>query len=260
VQELCLRDYDLTVDARFVGRTFYVHSVLDGLVGRDLGLQQETLKKLEGAMLSSTRVALSTDADINFIVLKARDSRLGVTVTLVRYLPDIKSLIYMRISREDFEERLVLETTNSLDAETPESWYDLSMTEFMARLVASRLQRQFSSNPLINTFLQIRQVQGSFAAGTIRLRLDKFEHDPDTDLLIQEILRTGVEDVVKDVLRKYGARDIVKAVVVKDDTDRSLLELTTKEIFDRAEGGKEMVGERQLGNREKRKEEIKSAA
>src|SRR5689334_14755097 len=77
VKELCKKEYNLDVDSRLVGRTLYVSCVLDGLVGHDLGLQGETLDKLEGAMLSATRVALSTDAEVNFLLLKARDSRLG---------------------------------------------------------------------------------------------------------------------------------------------------------------------------------------
>jgi hypothetical protein len=211
--------------------------VLDGLVGRDLALQQETLRKLEGAMLNSTRVALSTDAEVNFLVVKARDSRLGVTVTLVRYFPDIKSLIYMRIARSDFEDRLVLETENSLEPEPMEGWHDLPMTEFAARLVASRLQRQFSSNPLVTAFLQIRKVKGAFREGNLLLQLDKFENEPDTNLLIEEILRTAVEETVGDVVKKYNLRDIVKRVAVRDDAGRSLLELNVNELLLRAAAG-----------------------
>lgn len=233
VKELCRKEYELNVDARLVGKTFYVHTVLDGLVGRDLGLQQETLKKLEGAMLNTTRVALSTDAGLDFLVVKARDSRLGVTVTLLRYMPDIKSLIYMRISRSDFEDRLALETENSLEPEAPDSWRDLTMTEFMARLVASRLQRQFSSNPLVSAFLQVRKVKGAFRDGVLQLRVDKFENEPETNLLIDEILRTAVEETVLDVIKKYGAGQILRRVTVKDDAGRQLIDLETRGLLEK---------------------------
>lgn len=241
VVALCRNDYDFTAEAKLVGKTLYVWAVLDGLVGRDLGLQQETLKKLEGAMLNSTRVALSTDADVNFLVVKARDSRLGVTVTLVRYFPDIKSLIYMRIGRSDFEDRLVLETENTLEPEAMEAWHDIPMTEFVARLVASRLQRQFSSNPLVTAFLQIRKVKGAYREGNLLLQLDKFESEPDTNLLIEEILRTAVEETVGDVVKKYNLRDIVRRVAVKDEAGRPLLELNVNDLLRAAAGPKAPV-------------------
>ncbi len=233
VRELCRKEFDFEADARLVGRTFYVSCLLDGLVGKDLGLQQDTLRKLEGAMLSSTRVALSTDAQINFIAVKARDSRLGVTVTLLRYLPDIKSLIYMRISRTDFEDRLVLETENSLEPEPPEAWRDIPMTEFLSRLIASRLQRQFSANPLVGAFLQVRRVSGTFREGTLTLLLDKFENDPDTRILIEEILRTAVEDTASDVIRKYNAAGIVKRIAVRDDAGRAFFTLEVDPLLEK---------------------------
>jgi hypothetical protein len=233
VREVCKKEYNFDVEARLTGKTLYVGGVLDGLVGRDLGLQQDTLAKLEGAMLSTTRAALSTDAEINFLAVKARDSRLGVTVTLLRYFPDVKSLIYMRISRADFETRLVLETDSALEPESPDAWREVTMTEFMSRLVASRLQRQFSSNPLITAFLRIRRVKGSFKAGVLSLQLDKFENEPETNLLVEEILRSAVEETVADVVRKYDAGSVLKRVSVKDDSGRQLLDLETAAFLEK---------------------------
>ncbi|HRY29128.1 MAG TPA: hypothetical protein P5079_03730 [Elusimicrobiota bacterium] len=233
VQRLCQKEYGFKAEARLVGKTLYVVTALDGLVGRDLGLQRETMEKLEGAVLSSTRVALSTNADLNYLVVKARDSRLGVTVTILRYLPDVKSLLYMRISRSDFMDRQVQETENALEPESPESWHDVTMMEFQARLVASRLQRLFSENPLIAVFLQVRRVEGVFVDGTLSLRLDKFENEPGTNFLVEEILRTAVEDTVRDVVKKYNLRGILKHVRVSDDADRRLLDLEVEELMSR---------------------------
>lgn len=234
VKELCRKEYNLEVESRLVGKTLYVSCVLDGLVGHDLGLQTETLDKLEGAMLSTTRVALSTDADLNFLMLKARDSRLGVTVSLLRYLPDIKSLIFMRISRSDFEERLVMETDATPKPDDPSFWQDIPMTQFLSRLVASRLQRQFSSNPLVSAFLRIRQVKGAFKENVLTLRLDDFDDEPNPNVLIQQIVRSAVEKTVVDVIHKYGSADIVKRVVVLDGGGRTTLDITTKDLEQKA--------------------------
>src|SRR3712207_6141900 len=116
-------------------------------------------------MLSSTRVALSSDADVQFLVVKLRDARLGTTITLLRHFPDIKSFYYMQISRSDFDDRLVMETGASEAEEGAARGRDITMTEYLARLMASRLTRQFSENPLVSAFLQIRRIEGTYADG-----------------------------------------------------------------------------------------------
>jgi len=236
VKELCRRDYQMDVDTRLVGKTLYVGTVLDGLVGQDLSLRMEMLNKLEGAMLNSVRVALSTDAELNFLVLKARDSRLGVSMTLIRYFPDVKSLLYYRISRSDSEDRLVFETINSAEQESPDSWKDITMTEFYARLAASRMGRLLSSNPLVGVFLQIHRVRGDFGTdGVMYLTVDKYTSAPSSHLLTDEILKTAVVDIVSDIIGKYGAKDIITAVTVKDETGKILLTLKENELIKSAE-------------------------
>ncbi|HOW27303.1 MAG TPA: hypothetical protein PK876_02205 [Elusimicrobiota bacterium] len=236
MKELCRRDYQMDVDTRLVGKTLYVGTVLDGLVGQDLSLRMEMLNKLEGAMLNSVRVALSTDAELNFLVLKARDSRLGVSMTLIRYFPDVKSLLYYRISRSDSEDRLVFETINSAEQESPDSWKDITMTEFYARLAASRMGRLLSSNPLVGVFLQIHRVRGDFGTdGVMYLTVDKYTSAPSSHLLTDEILKTAVVDIVSDIIGKYGAKDIITAVTVKDETGKILLTLKENELIKSAE-------------------------
>ncbi len=226
----------MDVDTRLVGKTLYVGTVLDGLVGQDLSLRMEMLNKLEGAMLNSVRVALSTDAELNFLVLKARDSRLGVSMTLIRYFPDVKSLLYYRISRSDSEDRLVFETINSAEQESPDSWKDITMTEFYARLAASRMGRLLSSNPLVGVFLQIHRVRGDFGTdGVMYLTVDKYTSAPSSHLLTDEILKTAVVDIVSDIIGKYGAKDIITAVTVKDETGKILLTLKENELIKSAE-------------------------
>jgi hypothetical protein len=227
-----LKEYDLQADAHLSGKTLYVSCVLDGLVGKDLGLQKETLDKLEGAMLSATRAALSTDAEVEFIGVKAKDSRLGVTVTLVRYFPDIKGLIYLRLSRSDFEDRLIMETESEPEPAASEEWPDISMTEFMARLAASRLHRQFTSNPLVSVFLQVHKVEGFYQDGTLGFRLIK-SGESDPNVLMDEVLRNAVTEVVSDVVKKYDKNKIVRRVTLTEDSGRMLLNLEARDLLEK---------------------------
>jgi hypothetical protein len=222
----------LDAEARLSGKTLYVLCLLEGLAGQELTPDSQALDKLEGAMLSATRVALSADAPIDFLVLKARDPRLGVTMSLVRYLPDIKSLMYMRIPRSDFENRLVVETNASPEADAPETWRDISMTEFLARLVASRLDRQLSSNPLMEALLNIRRLQGTFEEGTLVVHVELMEDAGGTTILSADVLKNALETVASDVIRKYKAEDVVRRVALKDGLGRPLLEMDTEDLLD----------------------------
>jgi len=231
VADLCRKEYGIEAHGKLLGKTLYVACSLDGLVGQDLELQQQALKKLEGAMLSATRISLSTDAEVDFVALIAHDPRLKVNVSLLRYLPDIKSLIYLRIPRSDFEERLVMETGNSgEDLGTDEDWHDVSMAEFLARLTASRLQRQVSGNPLVSTFFNIRDVRGHVRDGELTLTLEKFEDAADAEVM-GDILRSSVERVAADVIRKYNGKDFIHNVVVEEDSGRRLFEISTPKLL-----------------------------
>src|SRR3989344_4834537 len=62
VKELFKKELDVEVRTKLVGKTLYVAFELENLVTKNLELPRETTEKLEGAMLSVSRIALSTDA------------------------------------------------------------------------------------------------------------------------------------------------------------------------------------------------------
>jgi hypothetical protein len=225
VHDLCKKEQNLDVDARLVGKTLYLTCSLDGLIGLDLDFQKEALEKLEGVMLSGTRAALSTDAKVDFLSMKVKDARLGSAITLLRYVPDIKGLIYMRYSRNDFEDRLVLETDGA--EETPEdstALHDIPLPEFIARLVSSRLHRQLTGNPLVSVFLRISQVRGRVENGVLILRLERAEHVALT-LSTTDVLEAAVAEVAVDVTKKFDPDGLlIQDVRVEENTSHVLWE------------------------------------
>ncbi len=211
MRDVCRREYHFDVTARPVGKTLYISCAPQHLVGADLGLQKETIERLYDALLTATRVALSTDAKIDFLVVKAKDSNTGVTVTLVRYVPDIKWYFYMRISRADFEDRGILEIENADAAQDPANWKDITLHEFMARLAASRLQQKITYNPLVSVFVRVHRVEGIFKDGVLTLRLDKFER------LGSDVRSKNGHDAMDDILRQTVVSRVADAVEKYDD-------------------------------------------
>ena len=234
VRELCLKEQKVQVDARLLGKTLFLSCDLDGLIGLDLDFRKEALETLEGVMLSGTRASLSTDAPVDFLYMRVRDPRLGSTITLLRYIPDIKGLIYMRYSRADFEDRLVLET----DGEDPaggalETPHDITLSEFIARLISSRLHRQWTGNPLVSVFLRINQVRGRVENGVLVLQLDRAEKDPLTPATT-DILEAAVADVVPNTVKKYDpAGDLVQGVRLEEKVGALLWEKSLLDLQDR---------------------------
>jgi hypothetical protein len=223
VHELCKKEQKVDVEARLVGKTLYLSCSVEGLIGLDLNFQKEALETLEGVMLSGTRASLSTDAKVDFLIVKVKDARLGSVITLIRYVPDIKGLLYMRYSRSDFEDRLVIETDGAQDpttaAETPR---EISLPEFMARLISSRLHRQITGNPLVSVFLRITQVRGRVEDGVLILALERAEQDA-LPLATNEILEAAVAEVAVDVAEKFDPKGVLIQNVRLEENDGRLL-------------------------------------
>jgi hypothetical protein len=236
VRDICWKEYGFDAQAHRAGKTLYAVIEPQALVGPDLGLDKKTIERLYDTLLTVTRVTLSTDAEIDYLVVKARDANTGVTLTLLRQVADIKRYFYMRISRADFEKRGILEID---PAGAPEDYHDVDPREFMARLAASALQQKITYNPLVSVFMRVHRVKGAFRNGVLDIRLDKFqklsapgeeggeEEDPTEDLL----RRSVVEDVGA-LLRKYDQKENVKEVRVSEEGGRTLFSLKRKELLD----------------------------
>lgn len=234
VRELCLKEQKVDVNAHVVGRTLYMSCAVDGLVGVDLDFDKKALETLEGVMLSGTRASLSTDAKVDFLSVQVADSRLGSSITLLRYVPDIKGLLYMRYSRDDFETRLVIETDggpNSNNVSSVEEDKDVTMPDFVARLIASRLHRQLTGNPLVSVFLRVSQVRGrTDERGEIVLMFVRPEDEALSESSLA-VLDAAVAEVASDVFKKYDPDgQIFHSVRLDDDKGRVLSQKSRNDL------------------------------
>ncbi|MBI2915675.1 MAG: hypothetical protein HYY07_02310, partial [Elusimicrobia bacterium] len=136
MQKLFRKELNTDVETELAGKTLYVSFTVENLVSKNFELPKEVLQKLEDAMLSITRISLSTDAEIEFTVIEARDPKWGVQTNIIRKMRDLKGLLYWKVSKSDFDERLVLETEKIIESK-PRDWHDITLPEFMGRCVAS---------------------------------------------------------------------------------------------------------------------------
>ena len=139
----------MSVEARHQGNTLQTVVWKVGLFGGhtyDLqGMSKEAADTMEHALLCATRIALSTDAPLDFIEVKIADVLSGATVTLWRYVPDIRDSMYQRIGDTEYFSRLVIEINvdkDQLSKGSGQNWdKPITMSEFLAKQIILRARR-----------------------------------------------------------------------------------------------------------------------
>jgi hypothetical protein len=240
VRDICLREYKFAAVGKLAGKTLYASIAPQNIVGADLGIDRKTVERLYDTLLTVTRVALSTNAKVDYLIVKAKDTNTGVTLTLLRYVPDIKWYFYMRISRADFENRGVLEIDDAETNQDASTWHDVTLPEFSARLAASRLQQKITYNPLVSIFVRVHRVRGAFDGGVVTLSLDKYQpvgglsvgKSAPEALPSDELLRRNVLEVMDDILKKYDRDKVIHRVRVVEDGGRAVLDYSREELFE----------------------------
>jgi hypothetical protein len=147
LKKMLAKDYSLNVETRKAGGTLQTSFWRVGLLKPgQLEMQPEAAEALERVLLCATRVSLSTDAQLQFLQVKMADALTGATVTLWRFVPDIKDSMYTRLPEDEYINRLVIEFDPDRDPkrEWKENNWDkpITMAEFLAKQVVLRIKRQ----------------------------------------------------------------------------------------------------------------------
>lgn len=164
LRHMCSTDYRLSIEARHEDKALQAVVWKVGLFkGQSFDLQgmnKEVLDAIDHVLLCATRIALSTDAPLDFIEIKIADVLTGSTVTLWRYVPDIRDSMYQRIGDTEYFNRLVIEinpgqtdltqakSSSQLLRPTPEPTWDrpVTMSEFLAKQIILRARREGSES------------------------------------------------------------------------------------------------------------------
>lgn len=126
--------------AYIIGRTLYLDMQVKGLTPlADRQVFANALRKVKIAGEDITRVVLSSDSDIKFMVVNTYDPAYTVLIRLVQNIDDTKNHFYMRISKSDYESRALVEAFGYSIAGIIRDKHDISQDEFVGRLIASKL-------------------------------------------------------------------------------------------------------------------------
>ena len=164
IEKLLKKEYKLNGHAALVGQTVYLEIDLEGLISPEQKVLTEILKKVQGASLIITRVSLSSDAKIKNMVLVVNEPKFDLNLRIIQRVEDIKGFIYQKISKADYEERLILEIEPSenkpytLEVEVSRN-KDLDTKEFVGRLIVSQINMLSRSNPFLAVVLGNTQLR-----------------------------------------------------------------------------------------------------
>ncbi|MDR0398577.1 MAG: hypothetical protein LBH33_02070 [Endomicrobium sp.] len=141
LEKLVKKEAEQDAKAYIVGRTLYLDMQVKGLnpLVAERGEFDKAFSKLKIVGVDITRVVLSSDSDIKFMVVNACDPAYTILIRLVQNIDDTKDHFYMRISKSDYESRSLLEIFEYSIADIIRDKHDISQDEFVGRLIASKL-------------------------------------------------------------------------------------------------------------------------
>ena len=187
------------------GTTLYLDVVFEDLTTNDSNKVIDIYKKLQDIVSAITRVPLSSNKDINIVVISAFDSQYKVLLRIFVNIDDIKKVSHSYISRTDYFERQLMEfETEELAKQAIENKYDISLEEYSARLSISRTTNsslgekpnlRFSNYTIDTLFFKAKNIQ-----------------DAKTIMSIKETLK---QELVRN-LQKYKIYSIKKATVLDE--------------------------------------------
>ena len=174
-----LKEDRLDATARFVDHTLGVQLSYPGALTQtatSITLGPEFQEATRKVLTTIHRVALSTDADIQFYVLLLSDPKApGAYLTMVRYLDDVKRANANMIDSPEMFARTIFELSYagaspvSLDQYVPR---DIKLEEFLSWQLARRIQYALAEELKPTGVLSVGRCGGRFQDGEFDFMLD----------------------------------------------------------------------------------------
>lgn len=144
IVRICKQEYksDVLVETR--GRTMVIYLPLSDLMDYSFALTKSASSKINDVIFSAARVALSTDAKIDFYCVIAHDIKMPeLQIIIIKDVEDVKRLFANDISRGEYMKRMLIDLRWSPQAKKEQvikeifrkmnldpKWQDQVMTDF----------------------------------------------------------------------------------------------------------------------------------
>ena len=210
------------VSVSVIGSTLYLDACFEDLVTDDTEKISKIYETLQKIVSNIVRVPLSSDANINFVVISAFDPKYQTLLRLFENIDDIKLYSHQYISREDYSERQLMEFEGpKFTKETVGNKYDLTKEEYVARLIISQLNNASRTNPFLATLIQALDLKFSNIENKVICYTASKKIDNDQ---IKILLKGMLEKEVVKNIKKYKLFSI-KSAILKDGENNIVLDM-----------------------------------
>lgn len=196
------------------GSTLYLDACFEDLVTNDqqkISTIYETLQKIVSNIV---RVPLSSDANIEYVVISAFDPNYQTLLRLIENIDDIKLYSHQLISREDYSERQLMEFEGPQNVkDIVDDKHDIGKEEYVARLIASQLTLSSKNNPLVSKLIQFLELKFSNIEND--KMVFKLKRTMDNDKIVN-LLKEMFENEVNKNIQKYKLLSIKSAILLDD--------------------------------------------
>ena len=212
---LIKKETQTDTNAYIQGSTLYLDVCFDDLVTNDQQTISKIYETLQKIVSNIVRVPLSSDAQIDYVVVSAFDPNYQTLLRIFENIDDIKLYSHQLISREDYSERQLMEFEGPENVkEILDNKYDISKEEYVARLTASQLNLASKNNPIVSKLIQLLELKFShFEKDKV---VFKFKKNIGNDNLIK-MLEEMLEKEVNKNIKKYKLFSIKSAILMDED-------------------------------------------
>jgi hypothetical protein len=110
VVSICKKEYKTDVKAAVEGRTMAIYVPLTDLMDYSFNLTKSASDKINDVIFTAARVALSTDAKVDFYCVMAHDVKMPeLQVIVIKGVEDVRRLFASDISRGEYMKRMLID-------------------------------------------------------------------------------------------------------------------------------------------------------
>lgn len=241
VKKLCKKEYNVDVDVKIEGSTLGVRIPLEGLFDTEtLQIVPEAFNKVDGVMLSVSRVALSSDKSIDFYTVITYDKNVpGAEITMTRYVYDLRRYFYGDISRGEFTKRMIFDVRFNPQG-IIDTWFggftlkEIELDDFICTQASRRIIEEFRDNKSLIGKFKVTTCEGELADGIFKFSVDiKREGLPMSELIHgkgwhDKVLELSLQKIAHTV-HIYNFKEFDRIEVVNKFDNKSI-GITKKEI------------------------------
>ena len=222
VIKMCKTEYGMDVDASIAGSTLGIYLPITNLFDVTLNLSEKAQDKVQNVLLSASRVALSTDADIKFYCVIAQDAEIPeIQLVIIKYVDDVKRAFYRDISRGEYFKRTLIDIN-----ENPQSKKEKAIVEVFEKM---ELDQNWQDKVLDDFF---RSAPNSLEG--IGYWNEKFYIK---DITLKEFLAEQMASRVKsrfreeEPLQKYALKMVTGKFMNEEQTDFFLMDFSAESLL-----------------------------